>query len=260
MSRKCLLLLLLTFACTPSATAPAAASASSKETAGRELYERGHELARQGDSVRAEQYLAAALEAGHDPSETLPLLMRVCLLNSRLRAALNHAEPYLRQHPDAVWLRYLVATVYLGLRQPSRAREELLTIEAQAPNHARTRYLLGLTEWEGFGDERAAREHFSAYARLEPGGRYAAEVEQWLKAHPAERAADATPAPAPSPAPERSEVGAAQAGAEATPGAAQPARPTRVEGLRVAPRAQVAPEARSQEAPPELETEELRKP
>lgn len=137
----------------------------------------------EGDSVRAEQYLAAALREGHEWREALPPLLRVCLTGSRLRAGLNYATPYLRSHPDELWLRYLVATVYLGLGQPLRAREHLHAIRGKAPYQDRTEYLLGQTEWEGFGNAAAAAAHFREYLRLEPNGTNAREVGEWLNVH-----------------------------------------------------------------------------
>lgn len=133
--------------------------------------------------MRAEQYLAASLREGHDWREALPPLLRVCLTGSRLRAGLNYASPYLRSHPNEVWLRYLVATVYLGLGQPLRAREHLHAIRGKAPYEGRSEYLLGHTEWEGFGNAPAAASHFREYLRLEPQGANAREVSEWLQMH-----------------------------------------------------------------------------
>jgi predicted Zn-dependent protease len=189
MSRISVLLLSLSLAACSALPSPTPQSPSGQaEGAARALYERGRELAAQGDSVRAEQYLAAALREGHDWEQALPPLLRVCLTGSRLRAALNYASPYLRAHPDATWLRYLVATVYLGLGQPVHAREHLLAIEGQPPYEARTQYLLGQTEWEGFGNAVAATRHFREYLRVEPNGPNAREVSEWLNAHAAEAA------------------------------------------------------------------------
>ncbi|HKO89827.1 MAG TPA: hypothetical protein VJU61_01670 [Polyangiaceae bacterium] len=169
---------------------PEAQTADQPETtaAARALFERGIALTREGDSVRAEQYLAAAMREGYDWEVALPLLMRVCLTGSRLRAALNYASPYLKKYPDAVWLRYLVATVYLGLGQPLHAREHLLAIQGMPPYEARTQYLLGQTEWEGFGDAKAAARHYREYLRIEPKGPYARELTEWLDARAEETA------------------------------------------------------------------------
>jgi tetratricopeptide (TPR) repeat protein len=175
-------------------------AAPDPNAAAHELFDQGNQLAATGDSVRAEQYLAAALREGYPGEEVLPPLLRVCLAGSRLRAALNYATPYLKKHPDAVWLRYLVATVYLGLGQPLHARENLLAIEGQAPYAARVQYLLGETEWEGFGDATAAAGHFREYLRVDPEGAYAREVSEWLDTHGTGSASSAhTVAGAPEP-------------------------------------------------------------
>jgi predicted Zn-dependent protease len=199
MSRKGVLLLSSWLvACGASGPSEAQTADQQDQAAARSLFERGVALSREGDSVRAEQYLAASLSEGYDWEVALPLLMRVCLTGSRLRAALNYASPYLKKYPDAVWLRYLVATVYLGLGQPLHAREQLLSIQGMPPYEARTQYLLGQTEWEGFGDAQAAARHYREYLRLEPNGPYARELAEWLDARADEtapQAALATPVP-----------------------------------------------------------------
>src|SRR5262245_23776335 len=69
------------------------------------LFESGRRAAERGDALRAEQYLALALERGYDRGKVVRLLVEVCVRSSRLRAALLHAEPYLRDHPDDHELR-----------------------------------------------------------------------------------------------------------------------------------------------------------
>lgn len=177
-----LLSLCLTACSAAPATAPATPEAD-HGAAAQALFERGMQFEKEGDSVRAEQYLAGALREGYDWEQALPPLLRVCLTGSRLRAGLNYAAPYLKAHPDAVWLRYLISTVYLGLGQPVKAREHLLAIEGKAPYQARAQYLLGQTEWEGFGNEAAAAAHYREYLRLEPSGANSREVREWLAQH-----------------------------------------------------------------------------
>jgi tetratricopeptide (TPR) repeat protein len=146
-------------------------------------FERGKELALLGDSVRAEQYLAAALQRGHAPPETLRWLIGVCVNGSRLRAAIHYARPYLEAHPEAVRLRYVVATLYLGLGQPLPARELLLEIVERTPAWADPHYLLGVVEWEGFDDPQLASAHFRAYLEREPEGPHAHSAGAWLARH-----------------------------------------------------------------------------
>jgi hypothetical protein len=114
----------------------------------RRTFERGKELARLGDSLRAEQYLARALERGHDPPETLRWLIGVCVDGARLRAAIHYARPHIEAHPEALRLRYVVATLYLGLAQPLPARAELREIVLRAPRWAEARALLDGVEAE----------------------------------------------------------------------------------------------------------------
>jgi tetratricopeptide (TPR) repeat protein len=206
-----LLLSLCLAACSASAARDPATPTDSSEAA-KALFERGRELMEEGDSVRAEQYLAAALREGYDWEQALPPLMRVCLTGSRLRAGLNYATPYLKAHPDAVWLRYLVATVYLGLGQPIKAREHLLAIEGRDPYQARTQYLLGQTEWDGLGNEAAAASHYREYLRIEPNGPNAREVSEWLEQH----AGDAAP---------RAALGSTPPDAQPAPVDSSPQRP-----------------------------------
>jgi tetratricopeptide (TPR) repeat protein len=181
--------LVLSFCLTACSASPALAPRApeaARSDAARALFERGLALIAEGDSVRAEQYLAASLTEGHDWRQALPPLLKVCLTGSRLRAGLNYANPYLRSHPDEIWLRYLIATVYLGLGQPLRAREHLHAIRGKEPYLARTEYLLGQTEWEGFGNASAAADHFRDYLRVDPDGENAREVSEWLSLHASE--------------------------------------------------------------------------
>jgi len=160
---------------TPTAATAAGESASRDAT---ELFRRGEQDAQQGDTVRAEQYLSMALERGFDEAKVLPIMLRVCLSSSRLRAALNHAEPYLRQHPNDEKLRYLVATIHLGLGQFDEARINLNHLLRLDPNDAKAHYLLGVLE-SGAQPE-LAPEHFRKYLELSPTGEHAVEVKSRL--------------------------------------------------------------------------------
>jgi len=158
-------------------TQVAAVPASSAEQA-KVLFQRGREAAERGDSVRAEQYLSLALERGYDAGRVLPVLLRVCLASSRLRAALDHAEPYLRDHPEAEALRYLVATIHAGLGQTDEARLALEQLLRTNPNSADAHYLLGILDADGHVP--SALAHFRAYLDVAPQGEHAAEVRSRL--------------------------------------------------------------------------------
>ena len=153
------------------------------------LFRRGRESADRGDTVRAEQYLELALDKGYDRRRALPVLLSVCLSSGRLRSALNYAEPELRLRPDDAELRYLVASIHLGLGQRDEARDELEQLLRLSPAHAAALYLLGVVEVDEFGDDASARTHFQDYLRVAgPGGTHAAEVRNRLSGFDARRA------------------------------------------------------------------------
>lgn len=146
-----------------------------------ELLVAGVEWARRGDSVRAEHYLVAALERGASEKKTVPLLVAVCVEGSRFRAALEHAEPYLRTHPEEAELRLLVASIYLGLGRVDDARSSLEEVLRVRPRSGAARYFLGSLYAREFGEVESASHEFRLYLQLEPAGAHAAEVRAWLR-------------------------------------------------------------------------------
>lgn len=124
------------------------------------LLAKGREAAARGDAVRAEQYLSLAIKRGADKGEVLPVLLRSCLRSSHLRAALNHAQPYLLEHPEDDALRFLVATIHVGLGQRAAARRELELLLDRSPRDPDGHYLLGILDADF--DAPAAKSHFEA--------------------------------------------------------------------------------------------------
>jgi Flp pilus assembly protein TadD len=125
-----------------------------------ELLAKGQQAAARGDAVRAEQYLGLAIEQGADRRRVMPIMLRACLASSHLRAALNYTEPYLREYPDDDALRYVVATIHVGLGQEAAARRELRLLLARKASNPEAHYLLGVLDAaRGVGN---AREHFRA--------------------------------------------------------------------------------------------------
>ncbi|MBX3250269.1 MAG: tetratricopeptide repeat protein [Myxococcales bacterium] len=153
----------------------------------RQLFEHGAGLAQRGDAVRAEQYIVAAIERGYPREEALPILLRVCIASDRLSSALTHAEPYLREHPDQWALRYLVATIYLGLDRADDAARELQRVIDDAPDQAVPHFTLGILEHERRGNHMTARALLERYLELDPRGRHAAEARSVLSARPVSR-------------------------------------------------------------------------
>jgi tetratricopeptide (TPR) repeat protein len=146
-----------------------------------DLFEYGARFAAHGDLLRAEEYLSVAIQRGYAATRALPLLLKVCVASQRLSSALHYAEPYLQLHPDDVRLRYLVATVQLGMSRPEQARRELQRVIHQVPDSADAQYLLGIIERDYRHDTKAAAEHFRRHQALAPQGTHAAEVAAWLR-------------------------------------------------------------------------------
>lgn len=162
-----------------------------------ELFELGRRAAERGDSVRAEQYLSLALEHGYAKERALPLLLRVCVAGSRLRAALDHAEPYLREHPEEDQLRLLVASIHLGLAQVDQARAQLDVLLRRNPRFEEALFFRGTILLSS--DAEAARADLRAYLDLAPKGIHAPEVRSRLTELALLEPAESTPIQAVTP-------------------------------------------------------------
>jgi tetratricopeptide (TPR) repeat protein len=96
-----------------------------QETNAATLVERGRGFASVGDHTRAEEYLAAALDAGANPREVLPLLVDVCVRTGRYRSAIQHGENQLRKHPNDLRTRVMVGALYVAIDDGKHARGHL---------------------------------------------------------------------------------------------------------------------------------------
>lgn len=161
-----------------------------KENDAKTLLERGRAFAFVGDQTRAEEYLAAALNAGADPRDVMPLLMEVCVKTGRFRSAIQHGETQLRQHPNDIRTRLMVGALYAAINDPDHAREHLeRVIEKPLPRqdgHAaphtppekvagEAHYLLGVVARDDHDPVRADK-HFREYLRIEPNGSHVEEA------------------------------------------------------------------------------------
>ncbi|MGC4068893.1 MAG: hypothetical protein QM784_30470 [Polyangiaceae bacterium] len=106
------------------------------------------------------------------------MLLEACLQSSHLRAALNHAAPYLLEHPEDDALRYLVATVHVGLGQTLEARRELGLLLQRNDSNPDAHYLLGVIEAET--NVASARGHFLEVLRYSKDDRQRIEVKSRL--------------------------------------------------------------------------------
>ena len=133
-----------------------------------------------GDTLRAEQYALLAMREGYPEEEAIVPLVQACLGSSRLRAALVYAEPYLRSHPEHAGLRYLVATVRLGLGHSALAERELQRVWTHRPELPEPHYLGGVIARDVLADPALARARFERYLALAPQGPHAPELRMWL--------------------------------------------------------------------------------
>lgn len=126
------------------------------------LLKRGRAFAAAGDTIRAEQYLVAASRRGAEDRFVAPLLIGTCIRGQRYRAALAHAERFVRRHPRDIQLRQLSAVLYLATGSPHRAEAALRKVVADHPDEPRPRRLLALAEREvermRDGDDLEARD------------------------------------------------------------------------------------------------------
>lgn len=145
-----------------------------------DLFTEGVAYALRGDTLRAEQYLNASKQRGHDPEAVVTWLVRVCVASSRYQTALVHAAAYLQENPSHWWLRFVAANIHDALGNVERARSELEMVVAAEPKQSLPHYRLGLLYRERLADHDLSKSHFQEYLRLEPEGPHAAEVRAAL--------------------------------------------------------------------------------
>jgi Tfp pilus assembly protein PilF len=151
-----------------------------KEQTADKLLDRGRGFAAIGDTTRAEEYLAAALEAGADPKETLPILLQVCVQTGRYRSAIQHAENHLRRHPDDVRTRFVLGTLQAAVGDAKEAHATLKVVVGRRPNDSKAHYALAVLARDGENDLVTADQHFREYLRIEPNGDHAEEARASL--------------------------------------------------------------------------------
>lgn len=183
MTRALVLSWVLVAACAARDASPTPHPSASSNATPQSLYQRGVRWAQRGDMVRAEQYMALAVRAGYPRERALVAIVEACLASSRLRAALTHAEPHLRKHPDAWQVRLLVAAVHAALGRHERAAADLRGVTAVRPDAVDAHHQLAVLLDEQLGDEAGARASFTAYLVHAPEGDHAAEARAWLATH-----------------------------------------------------------------------------
>jgi Tfp pilus assembly protein PilF len=176
------LIVTLTAACAPKPDAKIVTDvkAMEKERTPNKLLEKGRAYASVGDLTRAEQYLSAALDAGADSSDVLPILLRVCIAAKRYQVAIDYAAPVLQKHPDDYRLRFVVASLRENVGDAKVAREELESIVTAAPSEPDPHYALAVILRDDARDVVGADAQFREYLRLAPGGSHAEEARASL--------------------------------------------------------------------------------
>jgi tetratricopeptide (TPR) repeat protein len=182
----CSWLLLAVVGCASAPPPPAASPetvARQRAEIARSLLETGRALAAQGDALRAEQYLRAALEGGASRREVLPLLISVCIASQRYRAAIADARLFLRDHPGASRLRFVLASLLAGIGDFPSAVDELTRLVSTEPQHELGHYALGVLYRDRLRHAERADQEFRAYLQLAPTGPHAEEARASLLQH-----------------------------------------------------------------------------
>lgn len=168
--------------------APKEPTAAERRQAATELHRIGISHYRNGDSLRAEEYLASALVAGGAADVILPDLMRVSISGHRYQAAIRYFEDYRSDlgRPNRAELELVAGVLYLGVEQPELARGAFEKSLELRPKNARAELLLGQVLHDDLQDYAVADTHFRAYLELEPDGQGAAVARAGLLKSPAE--------------------------------------------------------------------------
>jgi tetratricopeptide (TPR) repeat protein len=145
-------------------------AAMSTERSVQKLAARGRGFASIGDTTRAEQYLSAALDAGGDPAELLPELLRVCVVAKRYRVAIDYAAPWLERSPRDAKLRFLVASLRATVGDVEGARADFDALIKQDPADAPAHFAYATLLHDQLGDFVRADAQFREYLRLDPNG------------------------------------------------------------------------------------------
>ncbi|HMJ11654.1 MAG TPA: tetratricopeptide repeat protein, partial [Polyangiaceae bacterium] len=136
---------------TPGAEIERRIEIAERESEPARLLARARAFAQIGDFTRAEQYIDAARSSGADADDVLPLLLEVCIKDRRYRSAVQHSEDYLRRRPAAYRVRFMLATLYVGLEEAEAARRELERVLRAEPEHADAHYMLAIVLRDDLG-------------------------------------------------------------------------------------------------------------
>ncbi len=140
------------------------------------LFEHGKRFAMMGDTVRAEQYLSAAVAAGADENKVTPIFLHVCVAARHYRLAMEYADAALARHPDNAKLRFLTGALHKDVGEPAKAREYLEQAARELRDDAEVQFAVAVFFRDDLKDIVAADPYFREYLRLSPQGVHAEEA------------------------------------------------------------------------------------
>jgi tetratricopeptide (TPR) repeat protein len=141
------------------------------------LLEHGKRFAAAGDTVRAEQYLSAAITAGADEKVVVPIFLHVCVAAHHYRLAVEYADAALARHPEDAHLRFLTGALHVSVGEPARARDYLEQAARELQDDADVQFSVAVFFRDDLADKVAADPYFREYLRLSPKGTHAEEAK-----------------------------------------------------------------------------------
>lgn len=174
--------LTLTCACS-GARLPAAAAADARDAdrpRRAELVEVARILAKNGDRVRAAQYLTLAQRQGVPARTVIPSLIALYTADAQYRLAIDAAESYLRRQPNDHRIRSCLGALYVAVDATSDAIRTYETLVQESPDDAEAHFALASLLNDASASRVRADAHYRSYLALAPAGRYAEEARAKL--------------------------------------------------------------------------------
>lgn len=166
--------------CAPTAAHPKPSPAEERARSAALLVEQGRAYASVGDSLRAEQYFAAALKQGAEESAVLPLLLRACVEQKNYRLAVEYAEAALAREPRNARLRLLAGTLHASVGDSARSRDRLERAASELANEPEVQFTVAVSFRDDANDVVTADKYFRRYLELDPNGAHAEEAKSSL--------------------------------------------------------------------------------
>ncbi len=161
-------------------THSAAQASPSHRPSAEQLYAVARVAEQRGDSLRAQQYYAAALAEGIQDRGVVPRLLRSYVADGQYRLAIARAKETLDEHGEDVELRLLLAELYRATELDVPAEHEYQHVLDVQPDNAQAHLELALLLQHANRDVGRADAHLRAYLALEPHGPGAHEARSRL--------------------------------------------------------------------------------